>query len=119
MASLGKFTALKSMAALAKPRGASRVDAAKEQVGQMIDGLLPDQELCLISFSRTARRQCDFTNNKRVLREALDRIQVEDVPSNIEDALRMAQALSALYPVNTDEKRWVDGVLARKKGLGF
>jgi hypothetical protein len=32
---------------------------------------------------------------------------------------RLAQALSALYPPHTDEKRWVDGVLARKKGLGF
>ena len=32
---------------------------------------------------------------------------------------RLAQALSALYPAATDEKRWVDGVLARKKGLGF
>jgi putative DNA methylase len=32
---------------------------------------------------------------------------------------RLAQALSALYPTNTDEKRWVDGVLAKKKGLGF
>jgi hypothetical protein len=32
---------------------------------------------------------------------------------------RLAQALSALYPSNTDEKRWVDGVLARKKGLGL
>ena len=27
--------------------------------------------------------------------------------------------ISALYPSSTDEKRWVDGVLARKKGLGF
>lgn len=32
---------------------------------------------------------------------------------------RLAQALSALYPKDSDEKRWVDGVLARKKGLGF
>jgi len=31
----------------------------------------------------------------------------------------LAQALSALYPTHTDEKRWIDGVLARKKGLGF
>ena len=30
-----------------------------------------------------------------------------------------AQALVALYPASTDEKRWVEGVLARKKGLGF
>jgi hypothetical protein len=32
---------------------------------------------------------------------------------------RLAQALSALYPVGTEEKRWVEAVLARKKGLGF
>jgi putative DNA methylase len=32
---------------------------------------------------------------------------------------RLAQALSALYPASSEEKRWVDGVLARKKGLGF
>lgn len=31
----------------------------------------------------------------------------------------LAQSLSALYPGGTDEKRWVDGVLARKRGLGF
>jgi adenine-specific DNA methylase len=31
----------------------------------------------------------------------------------------LAQALSALYPASTNEKRWIDGVLARKKGLGF
>jgi putative DNA methylase len=31
----------------------------------------------------------------------------------------LAQALSALYPASSDEKRWVDGLLARKKGLGF
>ena len=31
----------------------------------------------------------------------------------------LAQALSALYPRGTEEKRWVDGVLGRKKGLGF
>jgi adenine-specific DNA methylase len=32
---------------------------------------------------------------------------------------RLAQALSALYPKSCEEKRWVDGVLARKKGLGL
>jgi hypothetical protein len=32
---------------------------------------------------------------------------------------RLANALAALYPPGTEEKRWVDGVLARKKGLGY
>ncbi len=32
---------------------------------------------------------------------------------------RLAETLSALYLTGTDEKPRVDGVLARKKGLGF
>ncbi len=32
---------------------------------------------------------------------------------------RLAQALSGLYSSGTEEKRWVDGVLACKKRLGF
>jgi len=51
--------------------------------------------------------------------EALKRFLVEDGAGNDQRFWRLAQALSALYPSTTDEKRWVDGVLARKKGLGF
>ena len=32
---------------------------------------------------------------------------------------RLSQSLAALYPAGSNEKRWVEGVLARKKGLGF
>jgi hypothetical protein len=51
--------------------------------------------------------------------ETLKRFLVEDGIGRNPLYWRLAQALSALYPMNTDEKRWVDGVLARKKGLGF
>ena len=51
--------------------------------------------------------------------EALKRFLVEDGAGNNTRFWTLAQALSALYPSSTDEKRWVDGVLARKKGLGF
>lgn len=51
--------------------------------------------------------------------EALKRFLVEDGVGQDQRFWRLAQALSALYPTGTDEKRWVDGVLARKKGLGF
>ncbi|PIU40179.1 MAG: adenine-specific DNA methylase, partial [Candidatus Omnitrophica bacterium CG07_land_8_20_14_0_80_50_8] len=51
--------------------------------------------------------------------EALRRFLVDDGAGKDERFWRLAQALSALYPSGTDEKRWVDGVLARKKGLGF
>lgn len=51
--------------------------------------------------------------------EALKRFLVEEGAGNDQRFWGLAQALSALYPTGTDEKRWVDGVLARKKGLGF
>jgi hypothetical protein len=51
--------------------------------------------------------------------EALKRFLVEEGIGQDERFWRLAQALSALYPAGTDEKRWVDGLLARKKGLGF
>ena len=51
--------------------------------------------------------------------EALKRFLVEDGVGRDHRFWSLAQALSALYPPRTDEKRWVDGVLARKKSLGF
>jgi hypothetical protein len=51
--------------------------------------------------------------------EALKRFIVEEGVGKQPQFWKLAQSLSALYPSGTDEKRWVDGVLARKKGLGF
>lgn len=51
--------------------------------------------------------------------EALKRFLVDQGIGREARFWRLAQALSALYPSGSDEKRWVDGVLARKKGLGF
>ena len=51
--------------------------------------------------------------------EALKRFLVEEGIGRDARFWKLAQSLSALYPIGTDEKRWVDGVLARKKGLGF
>lgn len=51
--------------------------------------------------------------------EALKRFLVDDGVGKDGRFWKLAQSLSALYPTGTDEKRWVDGVLARKKGLGF
>jgi hypothetical protein len=51
--------------------------------------------------------------------EAVKRFLVEDGAGTDARFWKLAQSLSALYPKDTDEKRWVDGVLARKKGLGL
>jgi len=51
--------------------------------------------------------------------EALKRFLVVEGAGQDIRFWRLAQALSALYSNQSDEKRWVDGVLARKKNLGF
>ena len=51
--------------------------------------------------------------------EARRRFVVEEGVGNDQLFWRLAQALSALYPGGAEEKRWVDGLLARKRSLGF
>jgi putative DNA methylase len=51
--------------------------------------------------------------------EAMRRFLVDEGAGRDQRFWRLAQALSALYPAASEEKRWVDGVLARKKSLGF
>jgi adenine-specific DNA methylase len=51
--------------------------------------------------------------------EALKRFLLDDGAGQDARFWRLAQALSALYPAGSEEKRWVDGVLARKKALGL
>jgi hypothetical protein len=87
-----------SMGALDKPDGVSRLAEAKRRVREMIDGLASDEELCLISFDNTPRKLTGFTNNKRLLRDALDQIGVADVASDLEQALRLVQALGRSEP---------------------
>ena len=87
-----------SMSALDQPGGISRLAEAKRRVREMIDGLGSDQELCLIAFDHAPRKLTGFTNNKRFLRDALDRIEVADVASDLEPALRLVQALGRSEP---------------------
>jgi len=90
-----------SMAALDAPGGKSRLAEAKEKVHKLIDDLLPEQQLCLISVNSSARRLTDFTSNKRLLRESLDQLEVSHVPSHLEDGFRLAQALSRAFPIES------------------
>ncbi len=87
-----------SMDALDSQGGKTRLDQAKKQVEKLIDGLLPNQELCIIRFARSARRLTGFTNNKRLLKQALAKIKIQDVPGELTDAMRIAEALSKTAP---------------------
>ncbi len=48
--------------------------------------------------------------------EALKRFIVEDGVGKDGRFWKLAQSLSAPHPAGSEEKRWVDGVLARKSG---
>jgi putative DNA methylase len=51
--------------------------------------------------------------------EALRRFLVDEGVGRDVQFWRLADALSRLYPMHSQEKRWVDGLLARKRGLGL
>jgi putative DNA methylase len=90
---------------------------------------LPEEEIAELrleesAFSEVGQTVLDKVHQSMLLfaagqSEALKRLLVDDGIGQDEHFWRLAQALSALYPPFTDEKRWVDGVLARKKGLGL
>jgi hypothetical protein len=64
---------------------------------------------------------------KRVLRigqrlkegEKARKYRVRAVLKWFDASRRGPNVFSALHPATSDEKRWVDGVLAQKKGLGL
>lgn len=77
----------------------------------------------MLSALDTSASNWNFSVVKSVIAikvdEALKRFLVEDGIGREVNFWKFAQALSALYPGGSQEKRWVDGVLARKKGLGL
>jgi putative DNA methylase len=51
--------------------------------------------------------------------ELLKRFLLDDGVGKEARFWSLARSLSYLYPQGTDERRWIEGVLARKKGLGL
>jgi hypothetical protein len=51
--------------------------------------------------------------------ELLRRFLVEDGVGKDARFWKLADNLNKLYPAGTEERRWIEGVLARKKGLGL
>lgn len=80
--------------------GVSRLELAKEQVREIIEGMLPGQQITLVAVGSTARRLTEFTDNKPLLLSALDKVEVSDVPSRFEDGLQLAQALTRTFKID-------------------
>ena len=91
----------------------AELEAAEKDAGWSDVGLPPAGETTL---DRVHQAMVLFAAGRS---EALKRFLVEEGIGRDTRFWKLAQSLSALYPTGTDEKRWVDGVLTRKKGLGF
>lgn len=85
---------------------------------------LPEDEYGEIKLTRIGETVCDKVHQAMLLfnsgrSEALKRFLVDEGIGNDSKFWQLAQSFSALYLTGSDEKRWVDGLLARKKGLGL
>ena len=94
--------------------GKSRLDVVKEELLRIVDGLPPGNELTLIEVGSSARRLTDFTDNRVVLRDAVNSLHVSDVPSKLDDGLRLAQALTRSTDQIESVRLYTDGNLPTK-----
>lgn len=83
-----------SMAATDATTGKSRLELVKERLREFIAKITPEQQISLIAMHSTAQRISEFTSNKADLLHALEQIEIHDVPSELDNALRVTQALS-------------------------
>lgn len=89
-----------SMGAVDAESGKSRLELAKDEVRKIIEGLHSGQKLTLIEVTTTARRLTEFTDNKPVLLNELEKLEVSEVPSRLEDGLQLAQALTRTFAID-------------------
>ncbi len=72
----------------------TRFAQAKRLIGERIDVMQDNESAMLIAFDSTAEVMQRFTSDRRRLREALDRVQVSDRPTDVVSALRAADGLA-------------------------
>jgi len=72
----------------------TRFEAARKQIGELIDQMDSGDVAMLVSFSDQARIAQRFTSDRGLLRRKLARIQRTSRRSNIEEALRLAAGLA-------------------------
>jgi hypothetical protein len=99
---LGKSSGLKlpvlvdcsaSMGA-ADDKGRTRLDAVKAKLLKLVENKKDAQEIAIISYAKTAKRECSFTSNRQVLKSVIEKLQVKDLEGELEEALKVTQAMT-------------------------
>ncbi len=83
-----------SMSATDTTDGVTRLEEAKRRVGALVDQLESDMSAMVIAFGEQPDVVQEFTNNKRLLREALTRIEPSATGTDLRGALELADGLA-------------------------
>ncbi len=108
----------------AQPRDPRKKDKQMPLFPEEVEVRQPDTREGWDTVSHVGETVLDRVHQSMILfgngrSEALRRFLVEDGIGRDPQFWKLAQSLAALYQDGSEEKRWVEGVLARKKGLGL
>ncbi|TWU60405.1 hypothetical protein Poly51_06810 [Rubripirellula tenax] len=83
-----------SMQSTDAPNGKTRFESAKEMILGRIEGMSDTETAMLVTFSDRPDTVQSFTSDRRRLREALQRVEVTNNPTDILGALKAADGLA-------------------------
>lgn len=93
-----------SMSATDAENGRSRISEAKERVAALVDQMESDMTAMIISFAEQPDVVQEFTNNRRQLRDALDRIEPSAAQTDLTGALRLADGFANPGRITIEEE---------------
>jgi len=92
-----------SMSATDTPSGQSRLEEAKQRVEALVEQLDSDMSAMIIAFAEQPVVVQEFTNNRRLLREALERIEPTASRTDLTGALELADGFANPGRVTIDD----------------
>ncbi|MCA9258919.1 MAG: BatA and WFA domain-containing protein [Planctomycetales bacterium] len=84
--------------------GRSRLDAAKRRVADLIDQMGSDMSAMIITFAGQPDVIQEFTSNRRLLRQSLERVQPTSQTTAIRGALELADGLANPGRITVQER---------------
>ena len=93
-----------SMSATDALEGKTRLEAAKERVAALVDQLEADMPAMIISFADGPQVVQEFTDNKRLLHDALERIEQTAGQTDLSGALELADGFANPVRVTEEEQ---------------
>ncbi len=83
-----------SASMLAREPGGTRLDAAKQIALKQVDGMVPGDEMMLMTFAQSPEVLVSFTNDKAKLKRLIREIEGRELVTRLADALSMAVSLA-------------------------